>query len=106
MIIYSGDQYAIPFTVKIGNELITPENCTDLRIQIGSDLRSWGSSTIDFNTENNTWDFYLTEDLTRSLLKGPLPYQIGVKMGDEIRYSSTRTLRIDDSIIKAVWSNA
>ena len=105
MIIYRGDQYAVPFIIRMGKSIVTPEMVDDVRIQIGNDLREQSVQSLTFKPEKNSWDFYVTEEFTRKFAKGSVPYQIGVKIGSEIRHSAQGTLRIDDNIIKAEWSD-
>ena len=106
MTLYRGDQYAVPFVVKLKDEIVTPEMVADVRIQIGSDLREMTSHSLTYNPDNQTWDFYVTEDFTRSLSGRIVLYQVGIKIGEEIRYSPAQQLPIGDNIIKAVWSDA
>ena len=106
MIIYRGDQYAIPFIIRLGSTPVTPDIVDDVRIQVGSDLRELLEQSLTFNPDKNSWDFYVTEEFTRMLTNGTVPYQVGIKMGDDIRYSQRGRLKIDDNIIEAVWSDA
>ena len=99
MIIYRGDQYAIPFIIRLGSTPVTPDMVDDV-------LREHLEQSLTFNPDKNSWDFYVTEEFTRMLTDGTVPYQVGIKMGDEIRYSQRGRLRIDDNIIEAVWSDA
>ena len=48
----------------------------------------------------------MTEEFTRSLSGRVVLYQVGIKIGEEIRYSPAKQLPIGDNIIKAVWSDA
>lgn len=105
MIVYQGDQYAIPFIIRIGRTLVTPENVDDVRIEIGSDLRSYLDETIDFDSEKGSWNYFVTEDFTRSLSTGSIPFQIGIKMGDTVRHSAKGRISLDDNIIKVEWFN-
>lgn len=40
MRIQQGDQYAIPIKIKSGEDIITPDNCTDVRVKIDKTLLS------------------------------------------------------------------
>lgn len=106
MIIYQGDQYAIPFKIRIKGTVITPENSDDVRIQIEDTLYQASDETLQFNSEKNTWEVFLTEEMTRAFIDGGIVYQVGVKMGDVIRHGAKRRLKIDDNIIRAEWSDA
>lgn len=105
MIIYRGDQYAIPFIIRLGSDIVTPEVTDDVRVQIGDDLRGKLEGGLVFNPEKNSWDYYVTEEFTRIFSNGSVPYQVGIKIGSEIRYSQKGRLRIDDNIIEAEWSD-
>ena len=106
MTLFRGDQYAVPFIVKLKDTVVTPEMVQDVRIQIGTDLREMTSASLTYNPDRQTWDFYVTEAFTRSLSGRTVMYQVGIKVGDEIRYSPAKQLPIGDNIIKAVWSDA
>ena len=105
MVVYQGDQYAIPFKVRIGSTIITPENSDDVRIQIEDTLYQASDNTLHFNSLKNTWDIFLTEEMTRAFSSGTVEYQVGVKIGENIRHTSKRRLKIDNNIIKAEWSD-
>ena len=105
MIVYRGDQYAIPFKVRIGKTIVTPELVDDVRIQIDGDLREESAESLIFNPDKNTWDYYVTEDFTRRLAHGSVSYQVGVKLGSEIRYSSPGKIRLGDNIIEKRWND-
>lgn len=106
VVLYRGDQYAIPFVVRLKREIVTPEMVDDVRIQIGTSLKEMSEQTLVWNSDKQTWDFYVTEEFTRSLTSNVVQYQVGVKVGNEIRYSRAAQLVIGDNIIKAVWSDA
>lgn len=103
MVIYQGDQYAIPFIIRVGRTLVTPENASDIRIEIDNDLRSYLDGTISFDPEKNSWNYFVTEEFTRSLSTGSIPFQVGIKMGETIRHSAKGRISLDDNIIKVEW---
>lgn len=105
MTIYQGDQYKIPFIVKLSGSIVTPEAVQDIRIQLANELYSMSNGTLDWNEEKQSWDVTVTETLTRALNEGYVPYQVGVKIGDVIRYSPIAKLNVSNSIIKAVWAD-
>ena len=39
--IIQGDQYAIPFPIKISGQLTTPDNVTGIRIKLDSTLKEY-----------------------------------------------------------------
>lgn len=105
MVIYQGDQYAIPFIIKIGKTLVTPEIVSDLRIEVENDLRSYLEGTIAFNPQKNSWDYFVTEEFTRRLSQGSIPFQVGIKIGNDIRHSAKGRISLNDNIIKVEWSD-
>ena len=106
MTLFRGDQYAVPFVVKLKDTVITPEMVEDVRIQIGDNLREMTDASLVYNPDKQTWDYYVTEEFTRSLSGRTVMYQVGIKIGNEIRYSAAKQLPIGDNIIKAVWADA
>ena len=105
MIIYQGDQYAIPFSIKLNGTDVTPELVEDVRIQVADQLLSSASGGITFNSETGVWDFPVDEEMTRALSTGAVQYQVGLKIDGVIRYSPTLSLNVGKSIIRAGWSN-
>ena len=106
MIVYPGDQYAIPFKITIGNTVVTPIEASDIRIKIGSDMREYSKGELTFNSIKKTWDYYVDEDFTRSHENVSIPFQVGVKIGESIRHSAKGHIKFDNNIIKVEWSNA
>ena len=103
MTIYQGDQYAVPFVVRLGGELVTPAMGCEVRIQLAGELHS-SAEDLAYNAESQVWELPLTEAVSRALAGGTAPYQVGVKIGDVIRYSPVARLTVGQSIIKAVWA--
>lgn len=64
MIIQQGDQYAIPIKIKSGNDVITPENCSDVRVKINDKMMSYSSGELLYNAIEQNWQFTLTEDIS------------------------------------------
>ena len=105
MIIQQGDQYAISFRIKIGNTVATPQTVDDVRVQIKTELKEISDASLVYNSEKQTWDYYLTEEMTRAILTASVDYQVGVKVGSNIRYSPVKRLQVGHSIIKDAWSD-
>lgn len=102
-VIRQGDQYAIPFHVTVGGSAVTPDNCDDVRIQIGRQLKSYQANGLTYNAENQTWLFPVSESST-ALMRTSIEYQVGVKVGSQIVYSAAGAIRIADNIIKEAWN--
>lgn len=84
MAIYQGDQYSIPFLIRHGGEIITPEMVTDLVIAIGEVVRSYSDGTLSYF--EGKWMFPIYK---RETLKMPddLSYQVQLHVGDDIIHS-------------------
>ena len=106
MKIQQGEQYAIPISIKSGSEVITPENCSDVRVKIDDIMISYenGSGDLSYNSADKTWCFPLTEDIS---FKYPdsIQVQVAVKFDDDYVYSPVQRVDIGRSIIKEKWAN-
>lgn len=103
--IQQGDQYAISFQIKLSGEVVTPDNVDDVRIQVRKDLRNIADASLVYNSNKETWDYFLTEEMTRTITASSVEYQVGIKIGNNIRYSPVKKLPVGQSIIKDQWSN-
>lgn len=82
--IMQGDQYKIGFRFKKNDEYLTDEGITDMRIMIGSVIKSYGDNQI---TYNDTWWYYpITEEETFALPEGKSKIQARIEFasGDVI----------------------
>ena len=103
--IQQGDQYAISFKIKLSGEIVTPDDVDDVRIQVRKDLRNIYNESLVYNEDKKTWDYFLTEDMTRMITSSSVEYQVGIKIGNNIKYSAVKRLPVGRSIIKDRWSN-
>lgn len=103
MSIQQGDQYVIPFKIKSGQNIVTPEKVDDVRIKVGDIIKSVEAENLTFDTETQCWQFPLTQAQTRAIRSGMVSYQVGVKVGGEIVYSRVGNLQVNDSIIQEAW---
>ena len=104
MNIHKGEQYAIPFAIKVGDDDVTPENVSGVRIQIGDLMCEYPDGQLQFNTEEGTWLYPLTEDQSYSMYAGVMPAQVALKYGNDIVMSDIITVSVKDSIIKRKWT--
>lgn len=105
-IIQRGDQYAIPISILMGEDPVTPDMVDDVRVQINDLLKSYQEGTLLYNEDEQLWEFPLTEEFTRNMelsKKGSFPYQVGVKMGDNFLYSKVYSSAINESLITENW---
>lgn len=105
MAIHQGDQYPLPVRIMQGSSPLTPSDVTDLRIKVGSYMKSLADEQLTYDAERGMWLFPLTEEMTRKLVGSVVPVQVGVKLGSEIIYSDVLTTRIAYSEIKEAWSS-
>lgn len=106
MKIQQGDQYAIPITIKSGSEVITPENCSDVRVKIDNLMISYdgGAGNLSYNSTDKTWCFPLSEDISFKY-SDSIQVQVAVKFDDDYVYSPVQRIDIGRSIIKDKWAN-
>lgn len=102
--IIQGDQYAIPFPIKISGQLTTPDNVTGIRIKLDSTLKEYPGE-LSFDAQRVVWCYPVTETLTRSWNDGKMiPCQVGVKLGtDEFHYTQTFVVDVGKNIITEAW---
>lgn len=101
-VIQKGDQYPLPFSIKQGNQVVTPENSDDVRIKVGGYLKSYSNGELVYNPDSECWEFPLTEVMSRSL-HGIVMTQIGVKIGQNFVYSADIPVEFSESIINEPW---
>ena len=82
-----GDSYALPFTcADSDNNPITPENCADFKVQVGTLAeKTWKGGTLIPQTENGAytgvWLYPLSQAETMQL-SGGTPVQAQAKYAD------------------------
>ena len=105
LIIHKGEQFAIPFEVKIGDETATPENINGLRIKVFGRLQEWPNGDLTFDSEENVWLYPLDENQTRGILESRTSAQVAVKLGNDILKTDVFELEVKNSIIMEPWNN-
>ena len=103
MVIYKGEQFFIPFDVKIGNDLVTPENVDGVRIKVGDRLCQWPDGELEYDSTESAWMYWLTEAQSLELMAGSRLAQVAVKIGDNILKTDTLGITVKDTIIKERW---
>lgn len=101
--IVKGDKYILPIKILQGTTPLTPTDVTDVRIQIGNVLKTYSKSELTFDTVNNEWQFPLTQEQTFAFADTMEKLQVGVKIGQDITYSTTHTINVNDNIIIKEW---
>ena len=84
MAIYQGDQYSIPFLIRHGGEIVTPDTVTDLVIAIGEVVRSYSDGTLSYF--EGKWMFPIYKQETLKMPEG-VSYQIQIHYGKDIIHS-------------------
>ena len=104
MNIHKGEQYAIPFEIKVGDDDVTPLSVSGVRIQIDGRLCEYQNGELEYDTQEGTWLYPLTEAQSSSLSAGERKAQVAVKYGDDIIMSDVIKVAVKDSIIKRKWT--
>lgn len=111
-----GDHYAIPFELTFDGKMIVESTTTpdsefvpkEVQIQVGPYLKSSSSDfpieeRLFFSPTTKTWNFFITEEQTRSL-PTKTEWQFAVKDdSDQCYYSVVDAINIGKSIIKTDW---
>lgn len=74
-----GDTYWLPFVIRQGSTLITPDLVDNVELAIGSVSRFYPNS-VEYSTDQ--WQFPLTQDQSFSFPRGRLPVQVRVQFKD------------------------
>ena len=74
-----GDTYWLPFVIRQGDTLITPDLVDNVELTIGSVSRFYPNS-VEYNTDR--WQFPLTQKQSLSFPRGRLPVQVRVLFKD------------------------
>ena len=104
LILVQGDQYNVPVQVTLNGTVITPDNSTDVRIQMGDTLYSYADNELTYDSDAKAYLFPLTEEQTRNMGKAAF-FQVGVKQGTDISYSPEEIITIEQSIITEAWDD-
>lgn len=104
-IIHKGEQFAIPFEVKIGEDIAMPEDIDGVRIKVFGKLRSWPDGELTYDAEENAWLYPLDQDQTRGKLPGASEAQVAVKIGNDIIKTDVFGIEVKNSIIMEPWND-
>ena len=105
MNIHKGEQFLIPFEVKIDSDIVAPSDVDKLRIQVGDRLLEYPNSGLDYDDEDNVWLYPLTEEQSLSMYSGKRKAQVSVMLNDSIFDSDVFDIDVKDSIITKRWTN-
>ena len=90
MAIYQGDQYSIPFLVRRGGEIVSPDMVTDIVIAIGDIVRSYRDGTLSYFEGKWLFPIYKEETLK---MPDDVSYQIQVHYGKDIVHSEAYPIK-------------
>ncbi|MBO7673668.1 MAG: hypothetical protein J6S63_01505 [Atopobiaceae bacterium] len=106
-----GDQYALPITVELSDgEAITPENCADMRVKMGSLEKSYADGDIVAEYANGRytgrWLVPLTQAETLAFPTPLVEVQAQVQFTDgSIVGTPVGHMKVDGSILLDEWGN-
>lgn len=104
MDIRKGEQFLVPFEIKVGEDNATPQDIDGLRIKIADRLCEWPDGELTFDDVDGVWLYPLTEAQSLTLFSGKRQAQVAVKIGDSILKSDVISISVKDSIIKERWT--
>lgn len=104
MEIRKGEQFRLPFDVKIGSDAATPQNLDGLRIQIGDRLCAWPDGDLTYDGTEEVWLYPLTAEQTSALRVGLRPAQVAVRIGDDILMTDVFDITVRGSLITEPWT--
>ena len=105
MVIHKGEQFAIPFEVKLDDEIVMPEDIDGLRIKVNNELEEWPDGNLEFDDENDVWLYWLKEADTLNMFAGRRPAQVAIKIGNYILKSDIFDVDVKSSIIMETWAD-
>ena len=100
-----GDQYQMPITIKVGDTVITPDNCEGVKIDVGGTIRE-SPGTLAYDAVDSVWLYQLTQAQTLGF-SGLVGITVQVNMGGnpaEIIGSKPQFELVDESTIREAWS--
>lgn len=103
---YQGDQYFIECSVADEHGVkFTPDNCVDLKIQIGYKEKKYSDGSLLWDADKDCWLFFLAQEDTL-FMKTTVNFQAQVRLpGDVIISTPVITKDISDSIIRKTWGD-
>lgn len=90
MVIYQGDQYELPITVKRGDSIITPQDVDDLVIAVNDVAKSYSNNEIRFY--DGKWLFPLSKEDTLAFVSD-VKYQVELHKNGVIVHSKQYNLK-------------
>ena len=106
MDIRKGEQFLVPFEIKVCENDATPSVIDGLRIQIADKMCEWPDGELTYDDADNVWLYPLTEAQSLTMFSGKRQAQVAVKISDDILKSDVMLINVKDSIIKKRWTGS
>ena len=100
--IYQGDKYLIPISIKNQGVSVTPSDIDGIKIQIGRNLKRYPNGELIY--QDDKWYFPLTQKESLEFNHNT-KIQVQILIGDEIVGSRVENIDIGSSIIKGEWDD-
>lgn len=92
-----GDAYAIPFLIRYGGTVVTPQNVSSVRIAVGNLTASYPNGTLSFSGE--CWMFHIAQAQSYKLPCGNTKYQVQIQFSTgETHGSAPQLFPIGDAV--------
>lgn len=92
-----GDAYAIPFLIRYGGTVVTPQNVSSVRIAVGNLTASYPNGTLSFSGE--CWMFHIAQAQSYKLPFGNTKYQVQIQFSNgETHGSAPQLFPIGDAV--------
>lgn len=97
-----GDAYNLPIEITNGDDVVTPDNCSGVKITVGGIVKTSDDGVIVFDTGIQKWLYPVTQE--ESLQFGSkIGIQVQVKISSAIINSEIMYFKVSDGLIKEVW---
>jgi len=103
MDIIKGESYTVPFVIKNDGVPVTNNDVDGVRIRLGNQIAYYPDGTLEFNPEDSTWDFPMTQKNTYSIIGKTIDYQVQVKINGDIHSSKETKIKIEETMFKTEW---
>lgn len=101
--IVKGESYRVAFTLKDNGTVITPSMVQGVRIALGNQIATYPNGNLTFETEDNTWQFPMTQKNSYSMMGNETDYQVQVKIDGEIFSSKKMKVVVDETMFRKEW---
>lgn len=101
--IIQGEQYAVEIVLTNGEINITPENCDDVKIKLGSIEKTYSDGSLIYDSAAECWLFPVTQEQTLAMCSTTIPVQAQYKTGSIVISTEKNTVKISPSIIRSVF---